>query len=101
MSDPKKVIPIRPDPTITDDTMIVQLSVAELRLLIRAELDEAIANRSDDRLIDIEECAKMLCVSTDWIYHARKRLPFARKIGRKQLRFSVKEMRKWMDARRG
>jgi predicted DNA-binding transcriptional regulator AlpA len=91
-----KVVQLRPD---DDSRLIVTLTVGELRTLIRTEVTKAFANRSsEDRLVDIEEAAKMLCVSTDWLYHERKRLPFAKKIGRKQLRFSVQGMRRWIDS---
>lgn len=78
---------------------------AELKQLIREGLKEemtASGNRraGPDRLVDIEQAAKMLAVSADWLYHNRKTLPFVRKLGRKMLRFSVNGMQKWMEAKK-
>jgi predicted DNA-binding transcriptional regulator AlpA len=41
-----------------------------------------------DRLIDVEEAAMILQTSKDFLYRNWKKLPFARKLSRKQLRFS-------------
>ena len=95
MSD--KITQLRPDAP-DDSRLLVTLTVSDLRALIRAEINKSLANRSEDRLVDIEEAAKMLCVSTDWIYHQRKCLPFAKKVGRKQLRFSIKGMQRWLES---
>jgi predicted DNA-binding transcriptional regulator AlpA len=44
----------------------------------------------DDRLLDIEEAAKLLCTSEDYLYHNWRRYPFAFKWSARQLRFSLK-----------
>ena len=41
-----------------------------------------------DRLLTVAEAAERLSTSEDWLYRVWKRLPFAVKLSRKQLRFS-------------
>lgn len=53
----------------------------------------------EDRLLEAEEVAKILSVSTDWLYRNAKRLPFTRKLGPKMLRFSAKGIQKYIAAR--
>ncbi len=43
---------------------------------------------SEDRLLKIDEAAERLQTSKDWLYRHWQVLPFARKLSRKQLRFS-------------
>lgn len=81
--------------------MIVTLTITELRQIIRDELRAEINGgaHGDDRLVDINEAAKLLSVSKDWLYHNKKRLPFAIKTGPKLLRFSVKRIHAWIAAK--
>ena len=53
-----------------------------------------------DRLLDAEEAAQLLAVSQDWLYRNAKRLPFARKLAPKMLRFSYQGMLKYIAARK-
>jgi predicted DNA-binding transcriptional regulator AlpA len=54
----------------------------------------------EDRLLDAEEAAKLLCVSEDWLYRNAKKLPFTRKLGPKMLRFSHQGIQKYLSARK-
>jgi predicted DNA-binding transcriptional regulator AlpA len=79
-----------------------ELLLDQFRVIVREEI-KASANGSghkDDRLLDIEEAAKLLSVSSDYLYHNRKRLPFARKLGPKMLRFSYLGMLRWMESKK-
>jgi len=38
-----------------------------------------------DELLDVEETARRMNVSTNYLYHAHRTLPFARRVGRKLL----------------
>jgi predicted DNA-binding transcriptional regulator AlpA len=82
----------------TPDSMIVTLTVGELREIVRQELRGELGGRyhSEDRLVDINEAAKMLSAKKDWLYHNRKRLPFVKKTGPKSLRFSVRGIQAWI-----
>jgi excisionase family DNA binding protein len=52
-----------------------------------------------DRLLTIEAAAARLGVTKDWIYHHRKELPFAVKLGRRVLRFSSAKLERYLEAR--
>lgn len=64
-------------------------------LPVAAEAAEA----PDDRLLTVQEAAKALSVTPDWLYRRSKSLPFARHLSRKQLRFSEQGLRKWAARR--
>ena len=55
---------------------------------------------SEDRLLDAAEAAKILCVSEDWLYRNARKLPFARKLGPKMLRFSYQGILKYLATRK-
>jgi len=82
----------------TPDSMIVTLTVAELRSIVREEVRAEIngRHRGEDRLVDINEAARLLSATKDWLYHNRKRLPFVRKTGPTSLRFSVRGIQAWI-----
>lgn len=49
-----------------------------------------------DRLVDVEYMADLMGVGVDYLYANRKKLPFARKLSRKCLRFSLSGYSKWL-----
>ena len=74
-----------------------------IREVVREEIKAAATNgngHKEDRLLDIEEAAKLLSVSQDYLYHNRKKLPFARKLGPKMLRFSYVGALRWMESKK-
>jgi len=76
----------------------------ELRAIVKEAVSEALKSGRngviDDRLLEIDEAAKILSVSTDWLYQNRKRLPFTRKLGHKLLRFSYAGMLRWIESKK-
>jgi predicted DNA-binding transcriptional regulator AlpA len=52
----------------------------------------------EDRLLTTAEGAAMLGHSTKWIYRHAADLPFAKRIGPRDLRFSLHGLRKWQSA---
>jgi predicted DNA-binding transcriptional regulator AlpA len=72
-----------------------------LRRIVREEIgslkDDASA---EDRLVEAEEAAKLLSVSSDWVYRNAKNLPFTRKLGPKMLRFSAIGIQKYIATRK-
>ena len=84
-------------PELADDTLIVT-NASILRTIIAQEVAKIPTIYAADRLVNIKEAAKILSVSTHWLYHQRNRLPFTRKLGRKQLRFSVNGIQRWIDS---
>jgi len=54
----------------------------------------------EDRLLTVEEAAKMLGLSTDWLYRRAGKLPFTVRLGR-QLRFSERGLDRYIRQRQG
>jgi predicted DNA-binding transcriptional regulator AlpA len=77
-----------------------ELFLDQFRVIVREEIKAAANGKRDDRLLDIDEAAKLLSVSPDYLYHNRKRLPFARKLGPKILRFSYVGMLRWIESKK-
>ena len=75
----------------------------EIRQLVREEICALNAGshmQEEERLLNAEEAAKILNVSSDWLYRHAKKLPFTRKVGPKMLRFSHKGIVKWLATRK-
>lgn len=53
------------------------------------------ADTSDDRLLTTAEAATELRCSTKWMYRHVRQLPFARRMGPRDFRFSLKGLRAW------
>ena len=49
----------------------------------------------DDRWLTAAEAAALLRVTPRWLYRHQKKLPFARQLSRKCLRFSEAGLRRW------
>lgn len=54
----------------------------------------------EDRLLTAKEAAPILGVKGTWLYRHAKRLPFARRLSRKCLRFSEAGLRRWQASKR-
>jgi predicted DNA-binding transcriptional regulator AlpA len=88
----------QPTPTAkaTDSTLLVTMTVGQLRELVREEIQAARTTKEEaDRLLTAEEAAEMISMSTDWLYRNAKKLPFTRKLGPKVLRFSSQGIQKY------
>lgn len=53
-----------------------------------------------DQMLMAKDVAKILGCSEDWVYRNAKTLPFTRKLGRKNLRFSKSGLEKWLASRK-
>ena len=53
-----------------------------------------------DRLLNVEEAAAVLGVTKRWLYSRAGRLPFARHLSHRALRFSEVGLRRWIDRTR-
>jgi len=95
-----KVTSIRPEHSPTPK-LLVTMTDQELREIIREEIQATGRNGAEaDEWVDIETAAKLMSVSAEWIYHHRKTLPFASKIGHRLLRFSRNGLQKWMESKK-
>ena len=71
-----------------------------LRRIVRQELQSLRTELNEqDHLLEAPEAAKLLSVSEDWLYRNAKKLPFARKLGPKMLRFSTVGIQKYLASR--
>ena len=86
---------------MTEPNPLAEALAAILRPIIRQAVQEAMnGHREEDRLLDAEEASRLLSVSSDWLYRHAKRLPFARKLGPKMLRFSSQGIQKYLATRK-
>ena len=52
------------------------------------------------QLLKVKEAASRLDVSEDWLYHQASRLPFAVRLGPRQLRFSAEGIERYIRRRK-
>lgn len=73
-----------------------------LRRIVREEIQALKGELSnhDDRLLDAEEAANLLGMSRHWLYRHAHKLPFTRKLGPKNLRFSSLGIQKYLATRK-
>jgi len=53
-----------------------------------------------DNLLTAEQAAQIIGVKRRWIYRHSAKLPFTRRISRKNFRFSEASLRRWIAARK-
>ena len=97
--DPSKVESL-PRQVVWD--LMVELNGLQSTLLGRLALFSRTPGKDspqDDRLLDITEASKRLAVSKDWLYRNAKKLPFTKRIGQRQLRFSSKGIDRYIENR--
>lgn len=80
--------------------MIVTLSVAQLRELIRQEIKITSnwKSREPNRLLTASEAAEFLGYSKDWVYRHWKKIG-GRKVGARGIRFLRSDLEKWAGSR--
>jgi excisionase family DNA binding protein len=85
-----------PSPSEAVDGIIAFLQ-SFIEEAVRKALNEV---NNEDRFLDADEAAALLGVSKDWVYRHASKLPFTRRLGRKMVRFSQKELLSWAASRR-
>jgi len=53
-----------------------------------------------DATVDVKDAARLLGMSPSWLYRNAKRLPFARRVGGRAVRFSTAGIRRYLTQRR-
>jgi predicted DNA-binding transcriptional regulator AlpA len=83
-------------------SLLGEALLGDIRRIIREEVNSALVKHesNEDRLLTADEAAKLLSMSTDWLYRNAKKLPFSRKLGPKMLRFSHQGIVKWLESRK-
>jgi hypothetical protein len=92
-------------PTEAIPPLLAQLAAAQSALAARLLCSRTIeadqqSLQEKDSLLTAEQAAILLNVTPRWLYRHAKRLPFARKLSRKVLRFSEIGLRKWQAIKR-
>ena len=99
---PELITSIPPD---TIPAMLGDIEAVRIRLLARFITSHTPATPSDekaqstDRLLDPAQTAALMGVTVRWLY--RHRLPFARKLSPKTLRFDEAGLHRWLAHRHG
>jgi len=81
------------------EQMLAKTTGVQTALLGRILSGNRVHQNDGDTLLKVEEAAKRLDVSKDWLYRHAKELPFTMRIGRRQLRFSDSGIEKYIKSR--
>jgi predicted DNA-binding transcriptional regulator AlpA len=69
--------------------LLAQLAAAQTALAGRLlAMPSGTARAPSEELLTVEEAARRLATTPDWLYRRARRLPFAVRVGPRQLRFS-------------
>jgi predicted DNA-binding transcriptional regulator AlpA len=74
-----------------------------IRIIVREEITAATGTGTHndiDRLLTADEAAAILGVNVRWLYRHAAKLPFTRRISRKNRRFSEAGLRRWIAAKK-
>ena len=91
--------PIKSEQKDSVSTDLGQVLARIIREAVKQELNSCTTQNPMDEadfLMTVEQAAKMLNVSEDWLYDRAKTFPFTIKLGPKMLRFSVKGLQKYL-----
>jgi len=66
-----------------------------IQLAMQADVVQAPERR--DELVDAHTASSLMGMSLDWIYRNAHRLPFAKRLGSRSLRFSTQGIRRWLE----
>jgi predicted DNA-binding transcriptional regulator AlpA len=70
------------------------------RLLADAAAGSAPRPGGLEHLLDVEEAAARLGMSTDWLYRHARQLPFTRRVGRRAVKFDPEGLARWVATQR-
>ncbi len=84
-----------------DSNLVVTLTVGQLKGLIREQVEMGTnSGTGEERLLDVDEASELLGMSRCWLYRHASKLPFTRRLGRKNLRFSYQGIQKYLATRK-
>lgn len=82
IADPRRVVELAPE-----DVPALLVQLGSIQSALSAHL--LMAQRKERTLLSVQQAAKRLGVTTDWLYRHASELPFCRRLSRKQLRFEA------------
>jgi predicted DNA-binding transcriptional regulator AlpA len=103
IGDPAKAAEVPPEAVPAILGTLAELQAIFLARLVaggNAHGDSAKAPAEPDRLLTADEAAPVLGVAPRWLYRHAGKLPFARRLSRKALRFSEAGLRRYAASRR-
>ncbi len=85
--------------------LLIQISAVQTALAARligsVQPDSTQLSKTEpDTLLTAEQAAKILGVNKRWLHYHWKKLPFARRLSRKVLRFSENGIQRWNSVKR-
>ena len=98
-------MPARRLPALLVDVASMQSRLAAVsnaisaRLLADAEAGSG-AQQGGSCLLDVQEAAERLGMSTDWLYRHARQLPFTRRVGRRAVKFDPEGLARWLATQR-
>jgi len=100
LNDPAKLEGLSPEAIPQLRGELARLDTILLAALLSSGVGQS-ATSEGDRLLDVEVAAHKLGTTEDWLYRNASRLPFAIRIGKKQLRFSETGIERYIALRVG
>jgi len=102
--DPERTadVPLSAVPSLMAQAAALQAALAARLAGISITPNEPVGAHAPDveRLLTPPEAAALLGVTVTWLYRHAGRLPFARRLSRKALRFSEAGLRRWLATRK-
>jgi predicted DNA-binding transcriptional regulator AlpA len=100
IADPARVVevPVEQVPPLLATIASEQARLAAVQGALAARLAarEPATARESDQLVTVDEAAAMLKLSRGWLYKNAAKLPFARRVGSRALRFSTIGIRRYL-----
>ena len=86
---------------MTREELLQELATLEVRRadLLAQLITAAVPRDPEDHLLTVEEAASILRVTTDWLYRHASKLPFTRRPGPGQVRFSNRGLQEYLRRR--
>ena len=82
--------------------LLAQLAAVQTALAVRLlAMPSTIARPPADELLTVEQAAQRLATTPDWLYRRVRRLPFAVRVGPRQLRFSAAGIDRYIRLHQG
>ncbi len=100
LAHPERVQELPPETAVDLLARLVPLQTVLLSRVLSSSAKTPEASSPEDRLLTVEEAARIARVSKRWLYARASNLPFTRKLSHKVVRFSEAGLRKWLAMRR-
>ena len=99
IADPSKVDVVPPEEIPDIMAALEGVRARLLSRLVATSLPQAEPEPSEtkDKLLKVEEAAKVLSVKPKWIYEHADALPFTRRLSERTIRCSEQDLKRWLE----